>query len=456
MSISTAWQGVLQFLPGRTVVVEPSAGQLSSDAGLLPIRAFDERWRMTRRFADALHDPRNPATIDHSFLEMVRARVFGILADYEDQNDHDVLRHDPVFKMLANRAPDADPLASQPTLSRFENAIDIPSLWRLRDVLIDQFMDTFAAAPTRLTFDFDAVDDAVHGQQQLALFQGYYEQYQYYPLVVTSADTDAFVGVMLRFGTAAADLGADEFLDHLVTQVRQRWPDVRILIRGDAGFGTPRMYAVCERLELDYTFGLSTNPVLKQRSDAVLAEAVRQWEATGEPQRRFTAFAYQAASWPIARWVVAKAEAHAEGVNRRFVVTNRPGAFLFPDAAYDEYVERGESENRNKEFKCDMAMDRTSDHRFLANYFRLYLHALALNLLVRLRREIAAGGSRRLAHGSLGRRRPPPLFLPPPPRRPAGRRPPLHLADARHQGSGRSRDHHPPGPHPARRQLAVS
>jgi hypothetical protein len=149
------------------------------------------------------------------------------------------------------------------------------------------------------------------------------------------------------------------------------------------------MYEVCERLSLFYTIGLRLNPVLKANSEASLAYAVGEYEKTGRPQRLFCAFWYRAGSWPAARWVVVKTEAHAQGTNRRAVVTNRPGAFVLPGAVYDEYAERGESENRNKELKCGLNADRLSDHRFLANYFRLYLHCAAMNLLVRLRREVA-------------------------------------------------------------------
>jgi hypothetical protein len=388
MSIQPAWQESFLFFD-LPIVVEPSAGQLSSDAGLLPIREFDERLRFTEQFARALHDPRTPSQIEHSFVEMVRSRVYGILADYEDQNDHDTLRHDPVFKLLADRSIDDPDLASQPTLSRFENSIDIPSLNRLRDLFIDQFIASFSAPPKHLTFDLDAVDDPTHGHQQLSLFHGYFDQYQYFPAFITSADTDQFVVLALRPGAVHAALGADDDLEYLVRRVRQAWPGVRILVRGDAGYGVPWMYDVCERLDIDYLFGLAANAVLKARSDALLERAVQQFEAAHTPQRLFDAFWYRAESWPALRWVIVKAEANAQGTNRRFIVTNRPGAFVAPEAAYDDYALRGESENRNKEFKCDLAMDRTSDHRFLANFFRLYLHAAAHNLLVRLRRVVA-------------------------------------------------------------------
>src|SRR5262249_37876508 len=255
---------------------------------------------------------------------------------------------------------------------------------RLRQVFVDEFIASFAEPPLSLTFDLDAVDDPTYGSQQLSLFHGFYDQHQSLPLVLTCADNDQVVMLSLRHGTAAASLGADDDLDYLVTRLRAVWPNVRIRVRGDGGFGNPTMYEISERLEITYTFGLSTNAVLQRASEALLAEAVRLWEETREPQRLFDGFWYRAGSWPVSRFAVVKAEANAHGANRRLVVTTRGGASRYLEATYDEYVLRGESENRNKELKCGLGMDRLSDHRFVANYFRLYLHAAALNLLVRL------------------------------------------------------------------------
>jgi hypothetical protein len=388
MSIQAASLFELDFLGLAPIVVEVSDAPMSTDAGLLALKQFDQRIGLTEQFGGALNDPRRPELIEHTFLEMSRMRIFGILAGYEDQNDHDTLRTDPIFKLVADRLPNGAQLASQPTISRFENLIDIPSLKRLRTLFVEQFIASFAQPPLSLTFDLDAVDDPVHGSQQLSLFHGFYEQHQYLPLVITSVETDQVVMVSLRHGTAVASLGADDDLEFLVTQLRAAWPGVQIRVRGDGGFGNPTMYAVCERLNLTYTFGLSTNKVLQRESDALLAEAVHLWEETGEPQRLFEGFWYRAGSWAEPRWVVVKAEANSHGTNRRFVVTNRRGAWRYPEATYDEYVMRGESENRNKELKCGFAMDRLSDHRFMANLFRLYMHAAAMNLLARLRREI--------------------------------------------------------------------
>jgi hypothetical protein len=389
MSLQSAWQLSFDFLGAKPIVVEPVDEHSTSDAGLLPVRQLDERLGLTRQFAAALQDLRYRPFVEHTVEEMARMRVYGIVAGYADQNDHDQLRSDPVFKLIAGRQPDAPELASQPTLSRFENSIDIPSLWRLQDVLIDQFLDSFDEPPRRLTFDIDTFDDPAHGQQQLIFYHGYYEQYQYQPRLITCAQNDLVVMACLLHGTAHPTLGADDDVELLVARLRARWPDVVIEFRGDSALAVPRMYQTFERLNVQYSLGLRMNSTLQKQSDSLLEQAAEQHQQTAQPQRLFMGFEYQAGSWSEARWVVLKAEAHAQGTNRRAVVTNRPGARVLPQAAYEDYADRGESENRNKEIKRELQGDRLSDHRYLANLFRLYLHAEALNLLVRLRRRIA-------------------------------------------------------------------
>lgn len=389
MILHSAWQKCFNFLPGKPIVAEPVQESLTSDAGLLPIRQFDEQLGLTAQFVGALRDGRCAAQISHTLAEMTRSRIYGILADYEDQNDHGTLRGDPVFKLLAGRQLNEPDLASQPTLSRFENGVSVASLFRLRDVLIDQFIASFSAPPRRLTLDIDTFDDPAHGQQQLTFFHGYYDQYQYLPRAITCAENDLVVMVCLLHGSAHPALGADSDVEYLLRRLRAAWPDVRIELRGDSGFGLPAMYEVCERLDVQYTFGLTMNATLKQNSSPLLAHAQVEYERTGQPQRLFCDFWYQARSWPAQRRVVVKVEVHAQGTNRRAVVSNRPGVFVLPGATYDAYVDRGESENRNKELKRGLAADRLSDHRYLANLFRLYLHTAAHNLLVRLRHLVA-------------------------------------------------------------------
>jgi hypothetical protein len=388
VSIQAAWQKVFSFFGEKPIVVEPSAGQLTSDAGLLPIRQLDEKLGLTLQFAGALRDRRHPSYVDHSFLEMTRMRVYGILADYADQNDHDVLRFDPAFKLLCDRSIHDDELASQPTLSRFENAIDVKSFWRLRDVLIDQFIDSFDEPPGHVTLDIDPFDDPTHGEQQLTFFHGYYDQYQYLPRAITCAENDFVVMVCLLFGSAHASLGAARDIAYLVERLREVWPDVRIHVRADTGFAVPGFYEGCEQLNIDYTVGFTMNARMKKISEPLQKQALEQYETTGQPQRLFGACWYRAKGWPAQRWVVFKAEANSQGTNRRAVITNRPGAFVLPDAAYEAYADRGESENRNKELKCGLQSDRLSDHRYFANLFRLYLHSLAYNLLNHVRHKV--------------------------------------------------------------------
>lgn len=387
MSIQTVGQVVFDFLGSLPVRVEVAEEQLSSDAGLLPLRQFDERLGWTEGFAAQIRDDRQGSL--HAVVEMVRQRVFGILAGYEDQNDHDTLRSDGVFKLVAGRSPDGRDLASQPTLSRLENAVTASDLLRMEEWYLQQFIDSFSKAPAELTLDIDVFDDPTHGQQQLTFFHGYYEQYQYLVRVITCAENDLVVFPVLLHGTAHAALGAASDLTRVVARLKQEWPDVRILVRADSGYAVPAFYQACEQLQIEYTVGLGMNAVLQRESQALLDLAVANWEATKQPQRLFTAFEYQAGSWFEPRWVVVKCEAHAQGTNRRAVVTNRPGARVVPQGAYEDYADRGESENRNKELKCELSAGRLSDHRYMANAFRMMMHTLAANLLVRLRQLVA-------------------------------------------------------------------
>jgi hypothetical protein len=376
------------FLSSRPVEIEVSSAPLTSDAGLLPVRQIDEHIKLTEQFAAALDDRRDPNLTRQSLLSMVRQRIYGILADYEDQNDHDTLRSDPVFKLIADRLPDGPDLASQPTLSRFENAVSIADLWRLQDVFVNVFIQSFTTPPQHLTFDIDAFDDPAHGQQQLIMFHGFYEQFQYLPTVVTCAENDMVVLVGLRHGTCHASLGVDNDLRYLMGKLRSVWPDVQIHVRGDAGLGVPKLYDVCQELRLTYTFGIGMNSRLRALSDDLQKQAVEEFEKTDKPQRLFMLVDYQAETWSESQPVVIKVEAHAQGINRRAVVTNRPGCRVVPPAVYDEYAMRGESENRNKELKIELHAGRLSDHRFMANFFRLYLHTATLNLLIRLRHAV--------------------------------------------------------------------
>jgi hypothetical protein len=386
MSSQGAEQLSFDFVPHLPVVVQPSEGQICSDAGLLPMRQFDERWNFTSRLAGCLHDPK--PNREQSLLSMLRQRIFGILAGYEDCNDHDTLRNDPLFKLIADRLPDDRALASQPTLSRFENLATPAELQRLIDFNILTGIERLkqkhgGQLPASITLDLDATDDPTHGHQQLTLFHGYYGQYQYFPLIISEPTTKHVFVAWLRPGTVHASLGADDDLMRVVKALRKARPDIAIHVRGDAGFGQPRMYEVCEENGLTYTFGFSTNARLKTMTENLMQRAVEEHERTKKKARLFDCFQYQCDSWPQPRTVISKAECHGGGTNLRFVVTNLPSVASPADGerTYDDYIQRGESEHRMDELKNGLKMDRLSCHRFMANFFRLLLHTAAMNLL---------------------------------------------------------------------------
>jgi hypothetical protein len=383
---------LFDFFPQVRVVVQQHPGQISSDAGLLPLRQFDQRWNFTRRMVQCLADP-TPGR-PQSLLSMLRQRVFGILAGYEDCNDHTALRNDPVFKLIADRLPEDKALASQPTLSRFENFVTPAMLLKLIDFNIatgiERLKDKHGGKlPDSITLDLDPTDDPTHGHQQLALFHGYFEQYQYFPLIISEPTTKHVFLAWLRPGTVHASLGTDDDLMRVVDALRKEKPDIRIHVRADAGFGLPRMYEICEQNNLSYTFGFSTNPRLRKLTEGLMQRAVELYQQTQQKARLFQCFNYQCDSWTHPRTVIAKAECHDGGTNLRFVVTNLPAEPSPADwpsdpvarLTYDDYTQRGESEQRMDELKNGLHMDRLSCHRFMANFFRLLLHAASFNLL---------------------------------------------------------------------------
>jgi hypothetical protein len=386
MSAQDATQFSFDFLPQLPVVVQQHVGQISSDAGLLPLRQFDERWNYTSRMIQCLDDP-NPSR-EHSLLSMLRQRMFGILAGYEDCNDHDTLRDDPVFKLVAGRLPEDEALASQPTLSRFENLATPAVLQKLIDFTITTGIERLkqkhgGKLPGSITLDLDATDTSTHGRQQLTLFHGYYAQYQYLPLIISEPTTRHVFVAWLRHGTAHAALGADDDLMRVVNALRKERPDIAIHVRGDAGFGVPWMYKICEENRLSYTFGFSSNARLKKLTQGLMQLAIERHEQTKEKARLFECFQYKCDAWEYPRTVIAKAECHDGGTNLRFVVTSLPELITDEDGrkTYDGYVQRGESEHRMDELKNGLCMDRLSCHRFMANFFRLLLHTAAMNLL---------------------------------------------------------------------------
>jgi hypothetical protein len=371
-------------------------GRLTSDGGWAWVEEADRALGLCVGLAAVLPDRRRRRG-RHSLLDLLRQRVYQIAAGYEDQNDADRLRGDPLLKLVCGRLPDSGgDLASQPTLSRFENAFSATDCYRLAVALGEVYLRERerTGVPQRIVLDLDGTDDPTHGEQEGSAYHGYYRQHMYHPLLVFDGETGQLITAILRPGTAHAGHGAKAILKQLVRAIRARWPEVAIELRADSGFARPEVYAYCEAERITYAIGLVPNRRLERLAAPLLAEAqTRQAAAGGEKVRLLGEATYRAASWPRARRVVYKAEALEKGPNTRFVVTSRADD---PAAVYGWYTDRGEPENWVKDLKNGCFADRLSCHRFLANQVRLLLHAAAYCLLDTLRRWLVAAGAARL------------------------------------------------------------
>jgi hypothetical protein len=400
----------LDLLPSKPVVARFDGGHITSDAGLTLLAALDRKRGLTQRLAACLADPRDPKRTRVSFLEMLRQRVFGIAAGYEDCNDHDELRFDGLLKLTVGRAPlSGRPLASQPTLSRFENHPTEGELALLARAIVADFVDgRRARPPEEIVLDFDATDDPTHGQQELNFYHGHYECHCYLPLLVFATCDGAPqepIAAVLRPGNSGAARGVPEVLERLVEQIRDAFPRTRLLFRGDSGMGGPDVYERVESLGVRYVIGLARNSRLERLAAPLVARARAEFAATGAKVRIFDEFLYRAESWTRARRVIVKAEvmpSHPKETNVRFVVTDLEEPT--PEALYERYIERGDVECRIKELKLDCVSGRTSCHRFLANQFRLLLHLAAYRLLVLLRTGLTNPDLRRAQVETLRRR----------------------------------------------------
>lgn len=385
----------------RPLEVDVRGGRLTSDGGLPWVAHADAALDLTASLAAVIPDWRTRRG-RHELRTLVAQRVYQIACGYEDQDDADPLRTGPLLKHVCGRLPltGAD-LASQPTLSRLENAVSARTCYRLAQVLGESYLRERErdGIPTHLVLALDGTDDPTHGEQEGSAYHGYYGQHQYFPLLVFDGETDQLITAVLRPGTVHAGHGGLAILKRIVAAVRARWPDVTLELRADSGFALPAVYAWCEAEGIVYTIGLATNARLARAVAPLLAEAERQSVTeAGAKVRLLGETVYQADSWPHARRVVMKAEVLAKGANTRFVVTTRTDE---PTVVYDRYVDRGESENWIKDFKLGCFADRLSCHRFWANQFRLLLHAAAYVLLDTLRRWLGAAQVARMTLATL-------------------------------------------------------
>ncbi len=382
----TNCQYTLPFHPDRKMTVQFDGGEITSDAGLLLLYSVDRSHGLTRRFAGCLSDPRDPRYVEHSLEKLTTQRTLQIAAGYEDGNDADSLRHDAALKSFCDQLPETDgELGSGSTLCRMENSVTWRDVWRVQEMWVARYIRKLKKRRWRkIILDLDSTDDETHGQQEFSFYHGYFRHQVYHPLLIFDDETGDLICALLRGGNRGAAFRAVAVLKRIVERIRRKIPwDLKIEIRADSGFATPELYEYCEEKKLTYVIGFKRNERLAGAVEALVEQARQDFQTQGVKQRCFTEFWYQADRWDRPRRLVVKVEINELGLNRRFVVTNRTD--LSAQELYDHYIQRGQTENYIKVFKKDLAMDRLSCHRFLANQFRLLLHGLAYQLLLALR-----------------------------------------------------------------------
>ena len=381
----------------RAIVARFDGGTISSDGGALLLRQTDKRLNLLPRLAECFLDGRNQEQVEHSILEMLSQRIYGLALGYEDINDHEQLRSDPVFGILVGWSELAEPLAGKSTLNRMElgsgqkDRYKKITYWKesVDELLVKLFIESHRAAPEQIILDVDTTDLPLHGKQEGRFFHGYYDSYCYLPLYIFCGEH--VVRARVREANHDAAFGSLAEIARIVVQIRTAWPEVKIILRGDSGFCRNELMSWCESNQVGFVFGLARNQRLRKIIGAQMHQAAQQWRETGKPARVFSEFAYQTkktkkGGWHRARRVAAKAE-HLDGKeNPRFVVTSLPSEEWAAQGLYEElYCARGDMENRIKE-QFSLFADRVSSETIRANQMRLYLSAMAYVLVSGLRR----------------------------------------------------------------------
>jgi len=375
----------------KKVSVGFDGGQLSSDAGVLLLRGVERHLSLASRLADCIRDRRNPCLIEHRMEEMLRLRMFAIACGYEDADDCDTLRHDPIFKMAVGRLPESgSALCSQPTMSRLENTPSKVEIARAMAAMVDQFCASFRRRPSSITLDIDDTFDAVHGHQQLSLFNAHYDERCFLPIHIYEGTSGKPVAVILRQGKTPGGKEVATILKHVIRRIRSHWPKTHILVRGDSHYGRKEAMDWCEKTPgIDYVFGFAGNDALdaltRQAADAIATERALSGK---QKLRGFRSLRYGARNWNRQRRVVARIEATTRGLDIRYVVTSlKAGAKHLYQVVY---CARGNAENFIKLHKSQLASDRTSCRDPKANQFRLILHTCAYWLLLSMRNAVPA------------------------------------------------------------------
>ncbi|MBN1181944.1 MAG: IS1380 family transposase [Bacteroidales bacterium] len=362
----------------KKVVADFNGGDVSSDAGLLFLREVESRVKIIRRMTDVLKDRRHPGYVKHQFVHLMKQRVFQIASGYEDANDSDELRNDPIMKIVCEKQESS--LASQPTMSRFENSLSRTDLYRIAQTFVDVFIDSYKKPPEGIILDIDDTDDPTHGSQQLSFFNAYHGSYCYMPLHIYEGQSGKLITTILRTGKRPSGKEIVMILKRIVERIRKAWPHVGIIVRGDSHYGCPDLFTFCESLEIKYVFGLTSRKPMVKKAQSLSDKAKELFNLNNEPVKLFGEFTYQANSWKMPQRIICKAEHNDKGSNLRFIVTNLENnnrRMIYEII----YCGRGAMELMIKEHKNHLRSDKTSCSSFLANQFRLFIHSMAYVLL---------------------------------------------------------------------------
>ena len=380
----------------KKIDVNFNGGKLTSDAGVLLLQLINRILKLTERINSIIHDPRNPVFTTHLQKHLLLQRILAIALGYEDVNDHYTLRKDPaLLAVIKNHLDEEKPLGSAPTLSRLENRITDQEMAELSKIFVELFIQSFDRPPKQIIIDVDATDDPTHGKQEGRYFNGFYKEYCFLPLYFFCGDQ--LLWAQLRTSERGGAYGTRAILHYIAKRLKEVWPDVEIVLRGDAGFGVAKLINFCDRNGYKYILGISSNKVLDSLSAKIVSAAEIFFVDAGskEALQLFWEFEYQAGTWKKSHRVVVKAERLPDEKdfrgreNTRYIVTNLEGT---PKELYkDTYCARGEMENRIKEQQLMLFADRTSCHDFLANRFRLFLSSCAYVLMETLRRTVLCG-----------------------------------------------------------------
>ena len=382
---------VFPAVGGKEVVSRNDGGDITSDAGLLLVSLADKKIGLTESMIDAITDHRDQGKVVHGIIEMARERIYAICQDYEDANDLDTLRHDPALKTACMRLPKTGKaLASQPTISRFENMPSAKDQLRMATRMAERVISQLPAKTSRVIIDVDPTEDPCHGQQEFEFFNGHYGCHCYLPVHIHITGDDGrqrIIGSVLRPGNSGPTKGLYSALRIVIRLLRKHMPEAGIILRADSAFGVCEVLNFSEDMGIDYILGMKGNNVLHDLSSHVQMDACLKYKWEGNGCREYGSVIYKAGSWRHERRVVVKAEITQGELNPRFVVTSLDR--LSNEKAYEFYCARGEQENRIKEMKLDLSSGRTSCHSFLANQFRLLMHTAACILMAVLQDALA-------------------------------------------------------------------